>query len=332
VLVFDACTLRGRVFRPARFSAPLAGFTHSAFRRLLAEFGGCGAIWTEMLAGPQLLREDFEQSPWLKRYPGGPFTVYQLMVRDGDPLDRILGRMEAAGVEAVDLNLACNALSVRACESGSALFENIHALASVLKHARRYWPGLLTVKIRLGSRRPDWEPRLRERLALIETQGVDAVTVHPRFFEDKFRRRARLELLPWLRSITALPLIANGDLDGPGQARIKAGHLEPACAIMIGRMAIARPWLFAAWDHPVSIDPAEVWGRLLGYLLEDFPPATALRRIKMFTKYYAANFAFGHRFRVDLQNARSIEGALAVAAEFFARGPALLAQPLVAGL
>jgi tRNA-dihydrouridine synthase B len=330
--VFDACTLRGRVFRPARFSAPLAGLTHSAFRRLLGEFGGCGAVWTEMLAGPQILGENFDRSPWLKRHATDPFTVYQLMVRNGDPLDRILGRMEAAGVEAVDLNLACDALSVRACEAGSALFEKLDALASVLENARRHWPGLLTVKIRLGSRRADWESRLRQRLALIEAQGVDAVTVHPRFFEDKFRRRARIELLSWIASITALPLIANGDLAGPEQVRIRAGQLSPASAIMFGRMAIARPWLFAAWERSVQIDHGAVWNRLLAYLLEDFPIATALRRVKLFTKYYAANFAFGHRLRVDLQNTRSIDEARAVAMAFFARGPALVAQPLVAGL
>jgi tRNA-dihydrouridine synthase len=331
-MTFDVCTLRGRVLAPARFSAPLAGFTHSAFRRLLADFGGCGAVWTEMLAGPQILKEDFSVSPWLKRRQGEPFTVYQLMVRDGDPLTAILGRLATAGVEAVDLNLACDALSVRACEAGSALFENPDALLSVVRSARRHWTGLLTAKIRLGSRRPDWEPRLRERLAILETEGVDALVVHPRFFEDKFRRRARLELLPWIRSMTSLPLIANGDLAGPEQIRVQPGSLAPACAIMIGRMALARPWLFAAWDKPVIADPAEVWNRLMDYILEDFPPTTALRRIKMFTKYFSANFPFGHRFRVDLQNTRSLEEARAVAREFFARDPTLLPQPLVAGL
>jgi tRNA-dihydrouridine synthase B len=330
--MFDGCTLGGRVFRPARFSAPLAGFTHSAYRRLLGEFGGCGAVWTEMLAGPQILGEDFARSPWLKRRPDEPFTVYQLMVRDGDPLDRILPRMADAGVEAVDLNLACDALSVRACEAGSALFEKTSALASVLEQARRHWPGMLTAKIRLGSRRPDWEARLRERLTILEGNGLDALIVHPRFFEDKFRRRARVEYLPWIRSVTSLPLIANGDLNGPQEVQVRARHLEPACAVMIGRMAIARPWLFAAWEGELPVDAAAVWFRHLAYLVEDFPPLGALRRIKMFTKYYAANFAFGHSFRVGLNNTRSIAEAQAVATAFFEGSPALVPQPLVAGL
>ena len=98
--MFDECVLRGRRFAPARFCAPLAGYTHSAFRRLLAEFGGCGAVWTEMLAARQILREDPHGSPWLRRRPQEGFTVFQLMVRATDPLDRILARLGEHGVEA----------------------------------------------------------------------------------------------------------------------------------------------------------------------------------------------------------------------------------------
>jgi len=67
--MFDECVIRGRRFAPARFCAPLANYTHSAYRRLLAELGGCGWVWTEMLAGKQLLGESFTESPWLKRRP-----------------------------------------------------------------------------------------------------------------------------------------------------------------------------------------------------------------------------------------------------------------------
>jgi tRNA-dihydrouridine synthase B len=329
---FTECVLRDRQLTPARFLAPLAGYTHSAFRRLVAGFGGCGAFWTEMLAGPQILQEDFTTSPWLRRSPGEKVVIYQLMVRDGDPLDRILDRLAEADADGVDLNLACDALSIRACEAGSALFDNLDALRSVLETTRRLWPRLLTVKIRLGSRRPDWEPRLKDRLAAIETAGVDALIVHPRFFEDKLRRRARLELLSWIRSLTRLPLIANGDLEGPADVHQRATSLSPACAIMLGRIAVAQPWIFATWDGPVSVDPAEVWQRLCRNATEDFPPLTALRRVQMFTRYYAANFAFGHRLRVEVANATSLNQARERAESFFATRPALLPRPTVAGL
>ena len=330
--MFDACVIRGVRLAPARFCAPLAGYTHSAFRRLLADFGGCGAAWTEMLAGRQILREDFQASPWLRRRATEGQLVFQLMVRAGDPLDRILGRLADHGVGAIDLNLACDAFSIRACEAGSALFENLEALRTVLSEARRHWPGLLTAKVRLGSRHPDWQPRFAERVRLLEEAGVDALVLHPRFFEDKFRRRARQELLPWAAAQTRLPLIANGDFAGRESVEAQVEALRAACGVMIGRMAIVQPWLFAALDAPVAIDHARVWRTLCDYIVEDFPPETALRRVQMFTKYFAANYAFGHRWRVEVSNSASLEDIRTRAEEFFARNPVTLSHPTVAGL
>jgi len=330
--MFESCVIRQRRLAPARFCAPLAGYTHSAFRRLVSELGGCGALWTEMLAARQILKEDFARSPWLRRGPGPELTVFQLMVRAGDPLDRILGRLGEAGVEAVDVNMACDAMTIRACEAGSALFENLESMRAVAAAARRHWPGLLLAKIRLGARRPDWEKPFAERLRLLEEHGFDAVTLHPRFFEDKFRRRARHELLSWAASLTRLPLIANGDFTGRAHVESLADQLQPACAIMIGRMAVVQPWIFAAWDHPVAVDYAAIWRRLVAAIREDFGPAVAFRRAQMFTKYYAANFAFGHSFRVSVANARDLDEVLERAEEFFARSPAVLSRPTVAGL
>lgn len=330
--MFEECRIRAIRFAPARFCAPLAGYTHSAFRRLLADFGGCGAVWTEMLAARQILKEDFAASPWLRRRPGEGPLIFQLMVRAGDPLERILDRLGEHGVEAIDLNLACDAFSIRACEAGSALFENLDALGSVLNEARRHWPGLLTAKVRLGSRRPDWQPRFVERLRLLEAAGLDAVILHPRFFEDKFRRRARHELVGWAASLTRLPLIANGDFTGRASVEAQAGDLGAACAVMIGRMALVQPWLFAGWEQPRAVDHAGVWRTMQRYLADDFPPATALRRGQMFTKYFAANYSFGHRLRVETARATSLEQLQERAEAFFARSPALLAHPSVAGL
>ncbi len=325
--MFDECILRGRRFAPARFCAPLAGYTHSAFRRLLAELGGCGLVWTEMLAARQILSEDFFASPWLRQRPGEGALIFQLMVRRGDPMERIFGRMADNGVEMVDLNLACNAWTIRQCEAGSALFENFEALRSTVPEARRHWPGLLTAKIRLGSQRVDWESRFEERVKFLEDSGVDALTLHPRFFEEKFKRRARHELLAWAASLTRLPIIACGDFSGPKSVHDQAQMLKPAAAIMIGRMAVARPWIFSSWDRAEAVDPGEIWRKMHRYISEDFPPLIALRRLQMFTRYYAANFPFGHHFNVDISKAANLEEALESANHFFERSPILLAQP-----
>jgi tRNA-dihydrouridine synthase len=332
--MFEECIIRGRRFAPARFCAPLVGYTHSAFRRLLAELGGCGAVWTEMLAARQILSENFEASPWVRRRSHETNLVHQLMMSSADPVDRVLCRLEAAGAQVLDLNLGCHAWSVRSCAAGVALFEDLEALRQLVPEVRRRWPHVFTVKIRLGRERPDWQPRFVERVRLLEDAGVDAITLHARFAEEKFRRRARHELFPWVASLTRLPLIANGDLTGPEmfQGREREREFESVKGVMIGRMAIARPWLFANWDQPGKVDLAGIWDRMSNYIMEDFPPAMALRRLQMFNKYFAANFKFGHQFNVELARAPSVHQMRLQAQEFFARSPETVPEPMVAGL
>jgi tRNA-dihydrouridine synthase B len=329
--MFDECLVRGRRFVPARFCAPLAGYTHSAFRRLVAELGGCGAMWTEMLAARQILSENFKTSPWLRRRPQEGPLFYQLMVSAADPVERILDRLGEGGAEALDLNLACHARAIRSHSAGSALFDNLAALRAVLHKVRKLWPHVLTVKIRLGHQDPDWEPRFVERLRLLEEAGVDAVILHARFLEDKFKRRARPELFPWAASLTPLPLIANGDLSHSEMLRGQADHFRSVSAVMLGRMAVACPWIFANWDRPVKADLASVWNRMYEYTSEDFPPALALRRLQMFTRYFAVNFKFGHQFKVDLGQAASLEDIWHRAQAFFSRAPVTVAQPTFVG-
>jgi tRNA-dihydrouridine synthase B len=330
--MFDECIIRGRRFAPARFCAPLVGYTHSAFRRLLAELGGCGAVWTEMLSARQILAENFKDSPWVRRRPEETCLVYQLMVNSEDPIEPILGQLEAVGADALDLNLACNARSVRSCLAGSALFEDVNSLRVVLQRVRKHWPHVLTVKIRLGRQRPEWQPRFVERLRVLEDAGVDAVILHPRFFEERFKRRARHELYPWAASLTRLPLIANGDLTGPDSVRQTGDAFHSVSAIMLGRIAVACPWIFATWDQPANVDRAAIWDRMFNYIAEDFPPSLALRRLQMFTKYFAANFQFGHQFNVDLARASSLEDLRERAQAFFSRGPAIMTRPTVTGI
>ncbi len=285
-----------------------------------------------MLAPRQILKENFAESPWLRRRPEEGFVVFQLMARAGDPLDRILQRMGENGVEAIDLNLACDAMAIRAKEAGSALFENFAALRRVVTEARRYWPGILTAKVRLGSRGPEWQTHFRERVEFLEAAGVDALIVHPRFFEDKFARRAQHEQVPWVASLTRLPLVANGDLGFAEQVQAQWPHLQTASAIMIGRMAVARPWVFAAWDNTIAVDYPQVWRKLFQYVREDFPPEAAVTRIKMFTKYFAANYAFGHAFYHGLAKAQTLDELSRQAEEFFSRSPATVKLPMLSGL
>ena len=331
-VMFKETLIRGITFRPALFCAPLAGLTHSALRRVIAEFGGCGACWTEMLAAKQILREDPLRSPYLRRSPGEQRLIYQLMLRENDPIEQIIARLAGAGPDGIDINLACHAPVIRNLDAGSSLFEDLAALSSVLATVRRCWAGLLTVKIRLGRDAPGWQGRFEERMKCFEDHGVDAVVLHPRFFEDKFKRRARYEHFAWAASLTRLPLIANGDIVGPGTLREHADLFKPAAALMIGRLAVAQPWIFAAWNQPLTVDYTKVWIRVFDCICEDFAPEVAISRIKLFTKYYARNFKFGHSFQASVQNGPTLDAVRERALAFLETGPGVFDEPSLMGL
>jgi len=328
----DQMTIKGITFKPGLLCAPLAGLTHSAFRRLASEFGGCGGFYTEMLSAKQLLRDDPVNSPYLKRNPLEPRLVYQLMICRGDPIDRIIGRLSEIRPDGIDINLACHAPVAKQLDTGSRLFENEQVLREILETVRGCWPGLLTVKIRLGHDKPGWEERFAARMRLFEETGIDAVVLHPRFFEDRFKRRARHELLPWAASLSRLPIIANGDLSGPASFEKQADRLRHACALMIGRMAVVQPWIFAARSGPVPIDRVDIWQRMTGYTLEDFRPESAIGRIKAFTHYFARNFKFGHNFAAAVQSAPTLDILKERAEAFLSKSPEIDPEPSVMGL
>jgi tRNA-dihydrouridine synthase B len=325
-------TIRGLTLQPALFCAPMAELTHSAFRRLLADFGGCGAHVTEMLSGRKLLKEDLTRSPYSKRHPTEKRLFYQLMLRPDDPIAEIIARLRTVEPDAIDLNLACYAPVIRKMDACSRLFENVPALARVLQTVRGCWPGPLTAKIRLGSSTIGSEDRFVERLRVIEECGVDAITLHTRYFEDKFKRRSRHELFAWATAQTRLPIIANGDILGPQTLSEAPDRFAAVSGLMIGRMAVARPWLFASWNAPVSVDYPEVWHRLCGYIGDDFLPAVALRRMRLFTKYFARNFHFGHTLDKAMQSASTLDDMRARADAFFATPQPVFDVPNLQGL
>jgi tRNA-dihydrouridine synthase B len=325
--------LRNVSFSPPLFCAPMADITHSAFRRLMAGFGGYGALYTELLAGRQLVREDPNTSTYLKRRPEEGKVIYQLLLAGGDKIPDIIGRVVSLSPAGIDINCGCGGQDVRRVGGGVALFQDRHSLEEVLRSVRREYSGLITVKTRLGQDLPDWEKLFVERLRIMEDCGVDGITVHPRFANQYRKRSARHELFSWIAGNTRLPVIANGDITGPETIAKHPEHFKQVAGIMAGRMAAAKPWLFAAWDNPeYKVDYLETWNRFYKYLLEDFEPHKATDRLKLFAKYYARNFLYGHFFYTTVGAAHDLASMNEKAVEFLSAAPAIDSCPSMSGI
>jgi tRNA-dihydrouridine synthase B len=325
--------IRGVSFAPALFCAPMAGHSHSAFRRLVSDFGGYGALFTEMLCGRWLLHENLRRSPATRRRTQEGRVIYQIMVRKEDEVAPILDRISVLEPDGIDLNCACPAPLVRATGAGAALFEDRERLERVLDACRRCHSGPLSVKIRLGITEAGWRERMADRLRLFESTGVDLVILHPRFVKEKLRGRARHELSSEIASLTRLPVVACGDLGTSDASRSATRSLPGLAGLMVGRMALVQPWLFASWTGSAPVvDHLEVWTRLCRYVLEDFPPEKALYRIKAFTRYFSRNFFFGHTLGAIATGSSDLSSLLDRGTAFLAARPALSACPDVLGI
>jgi tRNA-dihydrouridine synthase B len=323
--IFGSITLRDKVITPALFLAPMAGITNSAFRRLLADFGGYGTLTTEMLSPSAFLHENPARSSFSKRRDCEGPVIYQLRVSGKENLEAAFAKLEEQNPTAIDLNLGCPAPEIQHLDAGAALFRDFNRLEQVLKRIRSCYHGALTVKCRLGDDSESWREPFLERLKLFEDVGIDAVTVHPRLSTEKLKRKARWHEFPWIAAHTRLPIIGNGDVRSLRNVRENESYFSPLAGLMLGRIVAQKPWVFSEFTgRPCEgIHHAEIWERLYRYTLEDLPPERAIGRMKEFTTYFSKNFFFGHELFKRSQGARNIVEIREAVMRFLEAGPQL---------
>jgi len=323
--MFGSVAIDGRTFAPALFLAPMEGITNSAFRRLLSDFGGYGALFTEMLSASAFLHEKTASSSFTRKRPCEGPVIYQFGASGDEDLEALCRKLPELDAAGIDLNLGCPAPKIRASGWGVALCQDFPRLRSVLERLRRNYPGTLTVKCRLGDDPANWREAFLERLRLYEDLGVSAVTVHARFSGEKLKRRPRWEEFPWIAASTRLPVLGNGDLCSPAELERNRALFEPLAGLMLGRIAVVKPWIFREFAGlpPLELDRREVWERLYRYTLEDMPPERAFGRLMDFTYYFAKNYFFGHELYRGVQRARTPEAIREAVLRFLDKGPAL---------
>ncbi len=322
---FQSLDINGKTIAPALFLAPMAGITNSAFRRLLSDFGGYGALTTEMLSASAFLHENPNQSAFSRRRECEGPVIYQLRTSGEENLEATFAKLEKQRPLAIDLNLGCPAPEIQKLASGAALFRDFERLKQVLKRIRACYRGTLTVKCRLGDDPERWREPFLERLKLFEDYDVHAITVHPRFSGEKLKRRARWREFPWIAAQTKLPVIGNGDICALSDIETNREFFSPLAGLMLGRIVAQKPWIFREFSgHPLpEIDYAEIWLRLYRYTLEDLPPEKAIGRLKEFTTYYSNNFFFGHELYRGCLKARTVPEIRDAAVRFFDTNPKL---------
>jgi len=226
----------------AVFVAPMAGITDRPFRRLARRFGAALAVSEMVSARPELrtsrktrLRLDHSGEP-------GPISV---QIAGADPaLLAEAARLNAdLGADIIDINMGCPAKKVCHAYAGSALLADEALVARILEAVVGAVRVPVTLKIRTGTS-PGQRNALRiARIA--ESAGVQLLAVHGRTRACLFEGEAEYDTIAAVKSAARIPVIANGDIGTPEDARRVLAYTG-ADGVMIGRAAHGRPWLFGA--------------------------------------------------------------------------------------
>ncbi len=220
--------------------APMAGVTDRPFRQLCRRLGA-GMTVSEMISSrPELratrktqlrLDHDGEPGPIMVQIAGG---IPQMMA------DAARINVDE-GAQIIDINMGCPAKKVCKVDAGSALLRDTRLVESILRAVVDAVDVPVTLKIRTGWSRS--ERNAIEVAGIAEDCGIQALTVHGRTREDRFNGTAEYETIRAVKAAISIPVIANGDIDSPKKAKMVM-DFTAADAIMVGRIAQQRPWIF----------------------------------------------------------------------------------------
>ncbi len=238
------------------FLAPLAGYTHLAFRVVMRRLGGLGLCTTDLVQAQMLVSETRKSLELVETCPeDNPLSV---QIFSGVIQQLVAGAkwLEDHGYEAIDINMGCPMAKVNSCGGGARLMCDTAGATEIVGRVIDAVSLPVTVKMRLGWDRDN--QTAPELAAAFENIGVAAVTVHGRTRQQGFQGTVdRSGIRDTVRAVKSMPIIGNGDVLTPEDALSMIE--ETGCAgVAIGRGAMLDPWIFRKLqDLESGIEPRE---------------------------------------------------------------------------
>jgi len=247
----------------------MAGVTDRPFRRLCRALGAGHAV-SEMAASNPRLWQSVKTARRLDHEGEAAPVAVQLAGADAQMLAEAARFNIDKGADIIDINMGCPAKKVCNVASGSALLRDEAQVARILEavvSACQPHKVPVTLKTRTG-----WDHHSRNALRiarLAKESGIAALALHGRTRADHYRGQAEYDTIRQVRQEVDIPLIANGDITSPEKARFVLDYTG-ADALMIGRAAQGRPWIFREINHYLQTGqylPAPTWRQLRECLL-----------------------------------------------------------------
>ena len=308
---------------PPLVLAPMAGVTDKPFRQLCKRLGAGLAVSEMTASDPRLWGT--RKSRLRRDHDGEPAPV-SVQIAGYDP--RMMA--DAArynvdhGAQIIDIHMGCPAKKVCRVDAGSALLRDEALVGAILDAVVRAVAVPVTLKIRTGYTRAQRNGVAIARLA--ESAGIAALAVHGRTREDHYEGDAEYDTIAAIKAAVRIPVAANGDIDTPRKAREVMARTG-ADALLIGRGAQGRPWIFREIAHYLATGtllpepgPHEVGRILLGHLeglYAFYGEAQGVRIARKHLGWYAKDRPENAAFRSVVNGVQTAAEQLRLTREYF---------------
>ena len=308
------------------FVAPMAGVTDRPFRRLCKRLGAGYAV-SEMVTSRRDLWASLKTSR--RANHDGEAAPIAVQIAGTEPImmaEAAVYNIER-GAQIIDINMGCPAKKVCNKWAGSALMQDEELAlriveAVVTASAPRGVP--VTLKMRTG-----WCQQHKNAVSIArgaESAGVAMLTVHGRTREQGYKGRAEYDTIAAVKAAVTVPVVANGDITSPEKAREVLAATK-ADAVMIGRAAQGRPWIFReiahfldTGEHLEAPAVAEVQDLLVEHLHDHYGlygEFTGVRTARKHIGWYVRGLPDGEAFRARMNTLESSAEQLAAVVGYF---------------
>jgi tRNA-dihydrouridine synthase B len=303
--------------------APMAGVTDRPFRILCKKLGAGMAV-SEMVASNSLLWGS-EKTIRRGNHEGEVEPkVVQIAGADPEMMAEAARYNADNGADIIDINMGCPAKKICNVAAGSALLQNEPLVARIIDAVVRAVDIPVTLKIRTGWNKENRNALVVARIA--QDHGIQALAMHGRTRACMYTGNAEYDTIRAVKESVSIPVIANGDIGTPEKAKFVLEYTG-ADAIMIGRAAQGRPWIFREIDHylqtgdtlpPPSV--AEIREVLVGHLHDLYAFYGYERGTRVARKHiswYTKGLKNSAVFRARMNTLETSELQLAAVAAFF---------------
>jgi tRNA-dihydrouridine synthase B len=313
--------------------APMAGVTDRPFRQL-CKLMGAGMAVSEMVASNSLLWGS-EKTRRRANHEGevDPISV-QIAGADPQMMADAARYNVDEGAQIIDINMGCPAKKVCNVMAGSALLQNEPLVQRIVEAVVRAVQVPVTLKIRTG-----WDRSNRNAISvarIAESAGIQALAVHGRTRACGYSGDAEYDTIAAVKDAVRIPVIANGDITTPEKAQQVLAYTN-ADAVMIGRAAQGRPWIFREIEHYLKTgtylpapEVGEIHRVLLGHLHDLYAfygehtgVRIARKHISWYTKGLAGSASFRHAMNQLQTCAEQLDAVNIFFGELASQGPRL---------